>query len=73
MADIIDQANDLAELHLKISLAQHNNTASKESAVICIQCDEDIPHKRRSALIGVQTCFTCQQEIELKNKQQKGR
>ncbi|MDR6624503.1 phage/conjugal plasmid C-4 type zinc finger TraR family protein [Caulobacter segnis] len=31
-----------------------------ESALVCAECDEDIPEARRRALPGVRTCVTCQ-------------
>jgi len=31
-----------------------------ESALFCVECDEDIPEPRRRALPGVRTCIACQ-------------
>lgn len=69
MADIIDIANDLVEQHLQASLAKHSAPILKDSAVWCVECDEVIPHQRRSAIAGVQTCIECQSVLEQKNKQ----
>lgn len=69
MADIIDQANDLAELQLQANLAKHTHAvAIKPSAFYCVECDEVIPHQRRNAITGVQTCIECQEALELKKK-----
>lgn len=70
MADIIDQANEVAELHLQTSLAKHRTIQTlSASAFYCIECDEVIPHQRRSAVAGVKTCIECQCVIEKKKKQ----
>ncbi|EPN8889895.1 TraR/DksA C4-type zinc finger protein, partial [Escherichia coli] len=39
------------------------------SAEHCEECDEDIPAPRRAAVPGCQACASCQEEIELRNKQ----
>lgn len=31
-----------------------------DSALFCVECDEDIPEARRRALPGVKTCIACQ-------------
>lgn len=71
MADPLDIASELAELHNQAALQRHNNTleTNKESAFYCLECDEVIPHARRAAIIGVQRCIQCQQINELKRKQ----
>ena len=33
---------------------------SGESALECVECGEDIPERRRIALLGVKTCVQCQ-------------
>jgi len=35
-----------------------------ESAFTCIECDEEIPQKRREALPGVKYCIACQKRNE---------
>ncbi|WP_410736532.1 TraR/DksA C4-type zinc finger protein [Citrobacter koseri] len=35
----------------------------------CAECGEDITEPRRAAVPGCSTCASCQEEIELKNKQ----
>jgi len=32
------------------------------SALECVECGDEIPHKRRAALPGVNTCIACQTE-----------
>lgn len=36
------------------------------SALECGYCGDDIPEKRRLAVPGCQTCFDCQQLLEVK-------
>lgn len=66
MADIIDQANDHAELMLAQQLknAQKFNTPSR---TICMDCDDDIPVERQK-LGAVLRCIDCQQEYDVKKK-----
>ncbi len=59
MRDIVDQANDLAQLELDNLLA-NRQTFAGESAKDCIECGEPIPEKRRQLLKGCQLCVNCQ-------------
>ncbi|KES14117.1 DnaK suppressor protein [Gilliamella apicola SCGC AB-598-B02] len=67
MKDIIDQANDLAQLELDNLLA-NRQTFTGESANDCIECGEPIPEKRRQLLKGCQLCIDCQNLKELRAK-----
>lgn len=69
MADIIDQANDHAELMLSRQLknAQKFNAPSRKN---CIDCDDDIPLERQK-LGAVLRCIDCQQEYDIKKKRKK--
>lgn len=67
MADIIDQAQDLAEHQLAQALAAVPKPTG-ESAFYCIDCDEVIPHQRRAAVRGVRRCAPCQGEYESQKK-----
>lgn len=63
--DNVDIANDYAEKHLEYILAQRATHEKNEvSLFYCIECDEVIPHKRRAAITGVETCVDCQEIIE---------
>lgn len=59
MRDIIDQANDLAQLELDNLLA-NRQVFKGESAKDCIECGEPIAEKRRQLLKGCQLCVDCQ-------------
>lgn len=69
MADIIDSAAEIEELQRNFALSKHRRTGNLVSAEFCEECGEDIPEPRRAAVPGCQTCSSCQEEIELRNKQ----
>jgi len=69
MADIIDSAVEIEELQRNFALSKHRRTGNLASAEFCGACGEDIPELRRAAVPGCQTCASCQEEIELRNKQ----
>ncbi|AYL51280.1 TraR/DksA family transcriptional regulator [Citrobacter freundii] len=68
-AEIIDQANELAQQRIDMAIAAHRIDRNAVSAEHCAECGEDIPAARRAAVPGCQTCAECQGVIELKNKQ----
>lgn len=68
-AEIIDQANELAQQRIDMAIAAHRIDRTAVSAEHCAECGEDIPEPRRAAVPGCQTCAECQGVIELKNKQ----
>lgn len=68
-AEIIDQANELAQQRIDMAIAAHRLNRNAVSAEHCEDCGEDIPAPRRAAVPGCQTCADCQGVIELKNKQ----
>ncbi|HII3247496.1 TPA: TraR/DksA family transcriptional regulator, partial [Enterobacter kobei] len=57
------------ELQRNAALSAHRVNRNAVSAEHCAECDEPIPQPRRTAVPGCQTCASCQEEIELKNKQ----
>ncbi|MFN3085412.1 TraR/DksA family transcriptional regulator [Enterobacter kobei] len=67
--DIIDTAAEIEELQRNAALSAHRVNRNAVSAEHCAECDEPIPQPRRTAVPGCQTCASCQEEIELKNKQ----
>ena len=69
MADIIDTAAEIEELQRNAALSAHRIDRNAVSAEHCEECDEDIPAQRRAAVPGCQACASCQEEIELRNKQ----
>lgn len=68
-AEIIDQANELAQQRIDMAISAHRIDRNAVSAEHCEECGEDIPEPRRAAVPGCQTCSSCQEEIELRNKQ----
>lgn len=69
MADIIDNASALEDLQRDAALSMHRINRNAVSAKHCESCGEDIPEPSRVAVPGCKTCASCQEEIELKNKQ----
>ncbi|EFV4955498.1 TraR/DksA family transcriptional regulator [Salmonella enterica] len=67
--DIIDTAAEIEELQRNAALSAHRIDHSAVSDEYCAECGEDIPEPRRAAVPGCQTCSSCQEEIELRNKQ----
>ncbi len=68
MSDIADRASEREEeLRMDSIEAWARRRAAHlatESAAICRVCDEVIPLARQRALLGVQTCVACQEDIE---------
>ncbi|WP_305414257.1 TraR/DksA C4-type zinc finger protein [Oceanobacter sp. 3_MG-2023] len=62
MADDADRAQVLIEQQeaFRNSLRAQAASASMQSAVSCIECDEPIPEARRAHIVGVQLCVECQ-------------
>ncbi|HHA1484551.1 TPA: TraR/DksA family transcriptional regulator [Enterobacter hormaechei subsp. xiangfangensis] len=69
MADIIDTAAEIEEFQRNAALSAHRVNRNAESAEHCAECGEDIPAPSRAAVPGCKTCASCQEEIELRNKQ----
>lgn len=67
MSDVIDIANDRADLSLQAAL---NNRVRFEgvSATHCEECGDEIPEGRRKALPGVKTCAECANLAELRGR-----
>lgn len=68
-AEIIDQANELAQQRIDMAIAAHRIDRNAVSAEHCAECDEPIPEPRRAAVPGCQTCASCQADLELIRKQ----
>ena len=67
--DIIDTAAEIEELQRNAALSAHRIDRNAVSAERCEECGEPIPDTRRAAVPGCKTCSSCQEEIELRNKQ----
>lgn len=67
-AEIIDQANELAELQREAAIARCRIDHNAVSAIHCVDCGEGIPERRREAVAGCQRCASCQEEAEERGK-----
>lgn len=67
MADIADRANDHMQMMLDCSLAKINRIDGI-SEPFCLECDGEIPERRRVALPGVTLCVGCQQIKEARER-----
>lgn len=63
MADQLDRAWELSEMHLKEALANRRSFYG-ESRTHCLDCEEPIPEGRRNAVPGCQYCVKCAEEYE---------
>ncbi|QBX86458.1 TraR/DksA family transcriptional regulator [Enterobacter roggenkampii] len=71
-SDIIDQANELVEHRLQLAIQKHRIDKNEVSAKHCSECGEDIPEARRVAMPGCKTCASCQENLELMQRQLRG-
>ncbi|MEG8706148.1 TraR/DksA family transcriptional regulator [Klebsiella pneumoniae] len=69
-AEIIDQANELAELQREAAIAKCRINHSAVSATHCRDCGEEIPERRRELVAGCQRCVSYASDIELRLKQE---
>lgn len=51
-AEIIDQANELAQQRIDMAIAAHRINRNAVSAEHCSECGEDIPAPRRAVVPG---------------------
>ena len=72
MADVFELGAEATELFLEASLSKRV-IYSGVSAVNCIECDEEIPEKRRQSIKGCKHCTDCASLLELKSKQYSNR
>ena len=69
-AEIIVQANELAELQREAAIAKCRINHAAVSATHCRDCGEEIPERRRELVAGCQRCVSCASDIELRLKQE---
>lgn len=69
-AEIIDQANELAELQREVAIAKCRINHAAVSATHCRDCGEEIPERRRELVAGCQRRVSCASDIELRLKQE---
>lgn len=69
MSDILDRASEEEAMHLARALAAQRQRAGltgkqeRDSALICAECEDEIPAARRSAMPGCRYCVTCQARL----------
>ncbi|HHG1669390.1 TPA: TraR/DksA family transcriptional regulator [Klebsiella pneumoniae] len=63
-AEIIDQANELAERRLELTIQNMRINHNAVSATHCVKCGEEIPERRREVVAGCQRCASCQGDFE---------
>ncbi|ALQ86468.1 conjugal transfer protein TraR [Klebsiella pneumoniae] len=68
MPEIIDQANELAERRLEMTIQNMRINHNAVSATHCRDCGEEIPARRRELVAGCQRCADCQEEFEERGK-----
>lgn len=72
MADLIDTAQERAELILESQIRAARQPVGGISALFRIDCDRPIPEERRAVLPGVKLCLTCKSIAELKARNYRG-
>lgn len=68
MADIIDNASTLEDLHREAALSMHRLNHSAVSATHCEECGDKLLDARRKAYPGCTMCVDCQSNMELRKK-----
>lgn len=66
MADDVDIASEYYDnmLQAHVSKALSGSRCISNSLSECIECGDEIPKERQSAVPGVTTCTSCQNELE---------
>jgi phage/conjugal plasmid C-4 type zinc finger TraR family protein len=72
MADVIDTAQERADLILAAQIQAARAPVAGVSAMFCLDCDRPIPEERRAALPGVESCVYCKELSELNAKHYRG-
>lgn len=70
-AEIIDQANELAERQREAAIAKYRINHNAVSATHRCDCGEENPERRRELVAGCQRCADCQDEFEKRGKHQR--
>ncbi|MGQ6551050.1 TraR/DksA family transcriptional regulator (plasmid) [Serratia sp. JSRIV001] len=68
MADIADEAQNEHEKMIERGLMAIRSQFTASSALVCQDCGEPIPERRRHLLPGVKTCVLCQERKEFQHK-----
>ena len=72
MADVIDTAQERADLILSAQIQAARATVAGIFAMFCIDCDRPIPEERRAALPRVELCVYCKELVELNARHYRG-
>jgi len=72
MADVIDTAQERADLILSAQIQAARATVAGISAMFCFDCDRPIPEERRAALPGAELCVCCKELAELNARHYRG-
>ncbi|RKT65581.1 TraR/DksA family transcriptional regulator [Rahnella aquatilis] len=72
MADVIDTAQERADLILSAQIQAARATVAGISAMFCLECNRPIPEERRAALPGVELCVYCKELAELNSRHYRG-
>ncbi|AVF35089.1 TraR/DksA C4-type zinc finger protein [Rahnella sikkimica] len=72
MADVLDAAQERADLVLSAQIQAARATVAGVSAMFCIACNRPIPEERRAALPGVELCVYCKELAELNARHYRG-
>lgn len=72
MADVIDSAQERADLILSAQIQAARAPIAGVSAMFCLDCERPIPEERRATLPGVELCVYCKELAELNAKHYRG-
>jgi len=68
MADVIDAAQERADLILESQIQAARISTTGVSSMYCLDCDRPIPEERRAALPGVELCVYCKELAEINSR-----
>lgn len=68
MADVIDAAQERADLILESQIQAARISTTGVSSMYCLDCDRPIPEERRAVLPGVELCVYCKQLAEINSR-----
>lgn len=71
--DIIDGITELEQGLLELRLKAVTCKLARSSALVCTECGNLIPERRRKTLPGVQFCVACQEVEEMRQRNFGGR
>jgi phage/conjugal plasmid C-4 type zinc finger TraR family protein len=72
MDDVIDTAQERADLILSAQIQAARAHVAGVSSMFCIECNRPIPEQRRATLPGVELCVYCKELAEMNAKHYRG-